>query len=760
MFWVNDTSYMDEESFLHWGRTIWKYRSDTKGENQPQSVLLLDDLRSHKTKKILEEFRVLYNTRIIVLPGGLTPKAQIMDTHNNRPFKASYRRKISKIRLDKYKAAKAEREAHPNRKKGRVGIPRIDRGEALECMLEAWAELPQELGANAWAAVKLYPYEAAVQIGWTPKEAFADIRHCDYPWQSVSQIRPKDTGSDVEAFEWDNVPEEFYSETQTPAEVRAELAARPSAPDDVPHTDTQAVSSSEQPVPTSTETPPTVTATPGTPAQPSALPPATVSSKKAIPPAQRKVNPIFTFKQPPLLPCTQANCDEENILTKSRCHSCSKPGHGNCLHDRVLCTECYNARMVSHKAEQAKKRAAAKANKETTVVKKARVTVVEETVTKKVRISSGMSKKASSVQVVKVHHSAKSNKSTQQQKQPSTPSVFSRDPKQRAEERMLQLALLESAKVSAPVLSPVKSQRELQPGAYLTVYATAFGKDSPGDSFLTPIEVDKLPSSVHSDGFSVIDDEEAALIKETKDAHIRFMMSRRQSALIGHLLGPKNIALIDGLVFQTNIRQCEINMNFRLFDLLGLLSYRFVTDSVLQCYMHYLQARTNTVYFVNPHLYRYMEEFDKRPSSPFDCQDWLQYQYIFWPFNLGNQHWVCVAFRREEGSTIYYMDSMNDTNPAVAKEEMPRNIYDIVSVLGKSASPAITWNKEVEVLIVPRQIRGNNDCGCCVNELARCFAADPEYFLEGNIDVNFDSISLRCGQAATLLKWLYHDVCE
>ena len=103
---------------------------------------------------------------------------------------------------------------------------------------------------------------------------------------------------------------------------------------------------------------------------------------------------------------------------------------------------------------------------------------------------------------------------------------------------------------------------------------------------------------------------------------------------------------------------------------------------------------------------------------------------------------------------------MNDPNPAIAKQLMPNNIYDIVSVLGKSVSPPITWNKEVEVITVPRQIKGNNDCGCCVNELARCFSEDPQYFLEGSIDVNFDSLSLRCGQAATLLKWLYHDVCE
>ena len=60
--------------------------------------------------------------------------------------------------------------------------------------------------------------------------------------------------------------------------------------------------------------------------------------------------------------------------------------------------------------------------------------------------------------------------STQAQQQPSTPSITSRDPKQRAEERMLQLALLESAKVSAPVLSPVKNQRQLEPGAYF-IYA-------------------------------------------------------------------------------------------------------------------------------------------------------------------------------------------------------------------------------------------------------------------------------------------------
>ena len=84
------------------------------------------------------------------------------------------------------------------------------------------------------------------------------------------------------------------------------------------------------------------------------------------------------------------------------------------------------------------------------------------------------------------------------------------------------------------------------------------------------------------------------------------------------------------------------------------------------------------------------------------------------------------------------MDTLNDPNPEVAKQQMPSKNFDIVCVLGKSVSPPISRNKKVEVIIVPRQIRGNNDCGCCVNELARCFSADPEYLLQGNVDVNFD----------------------
>ena len=82
-------------------------------------------------------------------------------------------------------------------------------------MLEAWDELDPSLGANAWTAVKLMPYELAVTKGWTPKEAFKDIRHRDWPWQVNSKIEPEDAGEDRVDFEWDNVQESHYEGTNT-----------------------------------------------------------------------------------------------------------------------------------------------------------------------------------------------------------------------------------------------------------------------------------------------------------------------------------------------------------------------------------------------------------------------------------------------------------------------------------------------------------------------------------------------------------------
>ena len=350
-FWVNDTAYMDEECFLTWGRTVWKYREDTSGENQPLSVLLLDDLRSHKTQKLMDEFKRLYNTKIIILPGGLTPKAQIMDTHNNRPFKCKVRSKLVKLRSQKYNAAKAEAAKNPLHK-GRVGIPKISRGEIVQIMLEAWDEVDPQLGANAWEVVKLMPYELAQVRGWTPKQAFEDIRHLDWPWQMNSDIKPEDAGSDIDAIEWENVSAKHYDGMMTPAEVRALNEAREKQEADESARDTITIATAD--VESTQETDPAFNdALPQTPPPP--------PKKARTSPKSRQPAPIFKFALPPKLPCTMENCDDPENPTSSRCQSCSVPGHGNCLQDRLLCTTCYNARMQQQKEDSKKKRSATQA---------------------------------------------------------------------------------------------------------------------------------------------------------------------------------------------------------------------------------------------------------------------------------------------------------------------------------------------------------------------------------------------------------------
>ena len=153
-----------------------------------------------------------------------------------------------------------------------------------------------------------------------------------------------------------------------------------------------------------------------------------------------------------------------------------------------------------------------------------------------------------------------------------------------------------------------------------------------------------------------------------------------------------------------------------------------------------------------------MGDFDKKKVM-FE-KDWLLHDYAVWPLNLGNWHWVVALFKTEPKSTIYDVDSLNGFDKEPVKRSIPPELYQIISSLGRAVQPNIVWNTEIEGILVPRQAKKHNDCGACVNEVARAFARDPEGFFSGEFDVNFDSLSLRCTQAATLLKWLHHDVCE
>ena len=335
-------------------------------------------------------------------------------------------------------------------------------------------------------------------------------------------------------------------------------------------------------------------------------------------------------------------------------------------------------------------------------------------------------------------------------KQPSD-----RNPLSRAEQRLLDQAIKASLGKEVDNLTPTKGTPQPK-GSLLDVHNPIL--KSQGRSLLAAIDVENLPSSVHSDGFGVLGEEELINIKATTDAHLRFMRSKAQSPMIVHLLGPANIALVDALVSHSDIRKCEINQNFRLYDLMGLLSYKYTTDCVLTCYMHYLSYVYPNVYFMNPLIYKWVEDYE-RSTMRID-PDWMLHDYLVWPFNLGNCHWVVAVMKTAPSSTIYYCDSMNGTDLEQEKASVPANLHRIMSIVGDSVNPPRRWNPNIEVILVPRQQKRNNDCGCCVNEIARAFAHDPELFMSGEVNVNFESLSLRCTQAATLLKWLYHDVCS
>ena len=807
-FWVNDTSYMDEEAFLHFGQTVWKYRAGTSGEEQPPSILLLDDLTSHKTKRVLDEFKTLYNTKIIILPGGLTPKAQIMDVTNNRPFKVSVRSKQLKLRMAKYKHAKSLAATNPLVKVA-CGIPTLTREECVQIMLEAWAELNPELGAKAWVTVKLMPYELAQKVGWTPKEAFADIRQFDHPWQACSKIKPVEVdGEDLDAIEWDNVSLDFYisknyvevlqqfpstdstdekeEDTETSTEHSSDIQtkilqiARNELHLSTPESPTQEPSFEEESLPLSAQSPGETASSYFAPVQscnttlvsevedcslplPSAIFYKSKPSSKTSP-RSRKPAPIFKFRLPQPEPCTNPHCAQDEQQTVNRCNMCNTPAHAACLNDRLYCTPCYNQHMNLHKQKMAEKRKAAKALKQGTKVvepkKKQKVMSVPHVQTpqtsqpnKKPKMSSGLTKSSSTQQSCKSLFSKSVQQNVLVNQVPTLSEKSTQRPEsalERAERRQLEEAIALS-KVDAAPPTPVKDP---SPGDYSRMLKNSLVVSPHTEKI---IDVGHLPSLEEKD-ITVLDADELSKLKEVKKSHFNFMMGRVNSPLVSHLLGAANLGLVDGFCLSSNIRAATINENFRVYDLMSLLSFRPVSDAVLTCYLHWLQSTTQNVYFANPSLFRYMEVFDNSAERVLGVSDWVHYNYVCFPININDWHWTLAVFRVEEKPTIFYIDSLNESKEQV-RASIPNKLVEKLTIFGRSGCIE-SFQPDIEVLMVPRQKKGNNDCGMCVNEMCKTFARDPEEFLRGNAELMFDTTILRCTQANTLLKWLYHDPCN
>ena len=55
--------------------------------------------------------------------------------------------------------------------------------------------------------------------------------------------------------------------------------------------------------------------------------------------------------------------------------------------------------------------------------------------------------------------------------------------------------------------------------------------------------------------------------------------------------------------------------------------------------------------------------------------------YLVWPLNLGNWHWVLAVMKTAPGSTVYYCDSMNGDDKEEQKAAVPANLVKVIDKL-------------------------------------------------------------------------------
>ena len=313
---------------------------------------------------------------------------------------------------------------------------------------------------------------------------------------------------------------------------------------------------------------------------------------------------------------------------------CNSPAHAACLHDRLYCTACYNKHMLEHKARLAEKRQTAKALKAAQTVpqkesssKKQKIssTNTPQPAVKKPKMSGGLSKSQSTKTCTQPVVRTPSMKQFTIPLAPNTSEKRSQRVESamvRAERRQLEEAIALSQADAAPV-TPLK---EPSPGDYTKMVRNG-SLLSPGTE--QALDVEHLPS-LQEHEITILDRDEMAKLKEVKKSHFQFMMGRVNSPLVSHLLGSANLGLVDGYCLASNIRVTSINQNFRVYDLMSLLSFRPVSDAVLTCYLHWLQSTTENVYFANPSLFRYMQVFDNSAQRLLDVDEWTHYNYHKW----------------------------------------------------------------------------------------------------------------------------------
>ena len=89
----------------------------------------------------------------------------------------------------------------------------------------------------------------------------------------------------------------------------------------------------------------------------------------------------------------------------------------------------------------------------------------------------------------------------------------------------------------------------------------------------------------------------------------------------------------------------------------------------------------------------------------------------------GIGHWRCLELKKTQP---FYMDTLNESKEQV-RASIPNKLVEKLTIFGTSGCIK-SFNPDIQVIMVPRQKKGNNNCGMCVNEMCKTFARDPEEF--------------------------------
>lgn len=131
-----EKGWMTTELMVDWLSTVWNRRPGALLAKR--AMLVLDAFKGHLTPEVKNKL-ALQNTDLVVIPGGMTSKLQVLDVVVNKPFKDNIRKLYSDWLLNK---------DHPLTPSGKIKKPSVTL--LCEWILASWSTISSESIINGF----------------------------------------------------------------------------------------------------------------------------------------------------------------------------------------------------------------------------------------------------------------------------------------------------------------------------------------------------------------------------------------------------------------------------------------------------------------------------------------------------------------------------------------------------------------------------------------------------------------------------------